>query len=64
MGYIIMIQQYMVSLRGIIISNGVINKAPSDAVIGIITCNGTSKRIGLICWRTWDITRSLKWRLI
>ena len=47
-GYIIMVQQYMASLRGIIISNNVISKAPSVAVIYIITSSGTCRRTSSI----------------
>ena len=43
-GYIIMVQQYMAGLRGIIISNDVISEVPSVAIIGIITYSGTCKR--------------------
>ena len=42
-GYI-MVQQYMASLEGVIISNGIISKVPSATVTDIITCSGTHKR--------------------
>lgn len=42
----------MAGLRGIIISNGVISKAPSAAAIDIITHSGTYRRIDSIRWRT------------
>ena len=54
----------MAGLKGIIISNGVINKTPNATVIDIITRNGTYKRTVTIRQRTWGITQSLKWCLI
>ena len=46
----------MAGLRGVIISNGIISKAPSAAVIGIIARNGARRRTSPIYWRTWDIS--------
>lgn len=55
-----MVQQYMAGLRGVVISNSIIIKVPSTAVIGIITRSRTCRRTGSIRHRTWDITQSLK----
>ena len=54
-----MVQQYMVGLRGIIISNGIISKAPSITINSIIIHSGTCRRTDSIRQRTWDITQSL-----
>jgi len=47
----------------IIISNRVISKTPSTAVIGTITSSETRRRASSPNRRTWDLSRSLKWSL-
>jgi len=55
-GYILMVKQYMASLRGIIITNCVISKVPNVAIIGIITHNWTCRRTDSIYERTWGVS--------
>jgi len=38
----------MAGLRGVIISNGIISKAPSTAIVGIIAYSGARRRTGPI----------------
>ena len=51
-GYIIMVQEYMVGLKRVIISEGIPRKVLDTATISIITHNKTCRRISLICRRT------------